>query len=150
MTILEALNQYLDAADVDRATIDEVASISKLKTFSANEIIFREDQASDNLYIVTAGLVDVQYLLPSGKRQTVDTVRPGDFLVWSAVVKPYTTSSIGICRAATEVVAIDAAGLRALCEKDTHFGYHLLAQMARVCRRRLQAARLQIADVDMR
>ena len=86
--------------------------------------------------------------MPSGKRQTVDTLKAGDFLVWSSIVKPHTTSSIGICRAKAEVVEIEAASLRTLCEQDTHFGYHLLGQIARVIRRRLQAARLQIADLD--
>lgn len=148
MAIVDILRQYLDAPDVADATIDEVAQISHPKEFSAGDIIFREDQASDHLYIVTAGQVDVQYLLPSGKRQTVDTLAPGDFLVWSAVVKPHTTNAIGICRVKSEVLAIQADALRALCEKDPLFGYRLVSQLARVLRRRLQAARLQISDVD--
>jgi CRP/FNR family transcriptional regulator, cyclic AMP receptor protein len=148
MVPVEVLRRYLDAADVSDATIDAVAAISRFQDFAAGAIIFREDQASDHLYIVTAGQVDVQYLLPSGKRQTVDTLSPGDFLVWSAVVKPYKTNAIGICRVTSQVVAINADGLRELCEKDTRFGYRLVSQLARVIRRRLQAARLQITDQD--
>ena len=148
MTILEALNQYLDAADVSEETIKAVAEISHLRNYEADDILYREGEESDHLGIVTSGQVDVQYLLPSGKRMTVDNLTAGDFLVWSAIVKPHTTSSIAICRAKAEVVAIEAAGLRALCEKDPHFGYHLMTQIARVIRRRLQAARLQLADVD--
>jgi CRP-like cAMP-binding protein len=146
--IVEILRDYLDAADVSDETIQAVAAITQTRSFEADDIIFREDQESDHLYIVTKGHVDVQYLLPSGRRKTVDTLRPGDFLVWSAVVKPHTTSSIAICRASTEVVAIDAEGLRKLCEQDTRFGYRLVSQLARVIRRRLQAARLQIADLE--
>jgi len=146
--IVEILRVYLDAADVSDDTIREVAEITDQRTFEAGDIIFREEQASDHLYIVTKGQVDVQYLLPSGRRQTVDRLGPSDFLVWSAVVKPHTTSSIAVCRAKTEVVAIEAEALRRLCEKDTHFGYHLTSQLARVIRRRLQAARLQIADLE--
>jgi CRP-like cAMP-binding protein len=148
MTVLDYLRKYLDAADVGAETILACAEISHERTYAAGDIVFRADEASDHLYIVTDGQVDVQYLMPNGRRQTVDTLNPGDFLVWSALVKPHTTSSIGICRAATKVVAIEAEGLRQLCEKDTLFGYRLMGQMARVIRRRLQAARLQIADVD--
>lgn len=148
MVPVEVLRRYLDAADVSDATIEAVAAISRFQDFAAGAIIFREDQASDHLYIVTSGQVDVQYLLPSGKRQTVDTLSPGDFLVWSAVVKPYKTNAIGICRVTSQVVAINAEGLRELCEKDTRFGYRLVSQLARVIRRRLQAARLQITDQD--
>ena len=147
MVPVDLFRKYLDAADVSDATIKEVARLARELRFEAGGIIFREDQASDHLYIVTSGQVDVQYLLPSGKRQTVDTLAPGDFLVWSAVVKPYTTDAIGICRAKSTVVAVEAEGLRALCEKDTLFGYRLTSQLARVIRRRLQAARRQIADL---
>lgn len=148
MCVLDRLRQYLEAGDVSPQTLQAIVDISHYQRFEAGEIIFREDQASDHLYIVTEGLVDVQYLLKSGKRKTVDVIKPGDFLVWSAIVKPHTTSSIGICRAKTEVLAIEAEALRALCDKDTHFGYHLMSQLARVIRRRLQAARLQLADLE--
>lgn len=147
MTILEALHQYLDADGVREETIRAVAEVSHVRNYEAGEILYREDEASDHLGIVTSGQVDVQYLLPSGKRQTVDTLKAGDFLLWSAIVKPHATSSIGVCRAKAELVAIEASSLRVLCEQDAHFGYRLMGQMARVIRRRLQAARLQIADM---
>ncbi|MFZ5831910.1 MAG: Crp/Fnr family transcriptional regulator [Planctomycetota bacterium] len=148
MTISEALHQYLDAADVNEQTLQEVEKITHVREYNAGDIVFREDEASDHLYIVIAGQVDVQYLLPSGKRQTFDTCNPGDFLCWSAVVRPHKTSSIGICRAKSAVIAMSGSGLRELSERDPHFGYHLQGQMARVIRRRLQAARKQIADLD--
>lgn len=148
MSILEALNKYLEAADVNPETLKELESFSHIKKYNPGDFVFRENQSSDHLYIVLSGLVDVQYLLPSGKRQTVDSCEQGDFLVWSAVVQPHTTQSIGICRTPTETVAIEAAPLRELCEKDPHFGYHLQRQMARVSRRRLGAARTQITDMD--
>ena len=148
MVPVEVLRKYLDAADVSDETIEAVAELSNEKTYEADDIIFREDQTSEHLYIVTSGRVDVQYLLASGKRQTVDNLEPGDFLVWSAVVNPHTTDAIAICRAKSTLVAIEAEGLRELCEKDPLFGYRLVSQLARVIRRRLQAARRQIADSE--
>ncbi len=148
MTILEALNEYLDAKGVAPETLQAVAEMSHVRALKAGELLFRADQESDHLYIVTEGQVDIQYLMPSGKRQTFDTLGPGDFGVWSAVVEPHTTSSIGLCRIPTTVVAVEAAKLRALCRKDTDFGFRLMKQMARVIRRRLRAARQQIAEAD--
>jgi len=144
----EVLRKYLDAADVSDETIEAVAQLSCEVEFETDDIVFREEQASDHLYIVMTGQVDVQYLLASGKRQTVDKLTESDFLVWSAIVKPHTTDAIAICRVKSKLVSIDAVGLRELCEKDTLFGYRLVSQLARVIRRRLQAARLQIADLD--
>lgn len=146
MVPVEILRKYLDAADVSDETIQAVAKLSRDETYEVDDIIFREDQTSEHLYIMTSGAVDVQYLLASGKRQTIDSLAPGDFLVWSAVVKPHTTEAIAICRAKSTLVAIEATGLRELCEKDARFGYRLVSQLARVIRRRLQAARRQLAD----
>jgi CRP-like cAMP-binding protein len=149
-TVLEVLNTYLETDGVNPKTIEAVAEFSEERHIEAGEMLFRAEKASDHLYIVASGEVDVQYLQPSGMRQAVDTLGPGDFGVWSAVVEPHTTSSIGICRTPVTVVAIEAERLRALCDEDSVFGYHLLRQMARVIRRRLQAARLQIADMETR
>ncbi len=148
MTILEALNEYLDANGVAPETLQAVAEISHLRELEAGELLFRADQKSNRLYIVLEGQVDVQYLMPSGMRRTFDTLKPGDFGVWSAVVEPHTTSSIGLCRIPTKVVAVEAEPLRALCRKDTDFGFRLMKQMARVIRRRLRAARQQIAETE--
>jgi CRP-like cAMP-binding protein len=147
-TALDVLNLYLDAKGVSPKTIEAVADFSEFRDLAAGDVLFRAEKASDHLYIVVSGDVDVQYLQPSGKRQTVDTLGPGDFGVWSSVVEPHKTSSIGICRTPVRVLAIEAERLRALCEEDTDFGYHLLGQMARVIRRRLHAARFQIAEME--
>jgi CRP-like cAMP-binding protein len=147
-TITELLNTYMEAEGVDPKTIEAVADISELRSLEPGEVLFRADKASDHMYIVTDGEVDIQYLLPSGKRQTVDTLHAGDFGVWSAVVAPHTTFSIGICRTAATVVAVEGHRLRELCEEDTHFGYRLLSQLSRVIRRRLQAARMQLAEME--
>jgi CRP-like cAMP-binding protein len=148
MTILEALNEYLDAKGVAPETLQAVAAMSHLQTLKAGELLFRADQQSDHLYIVTEGQIDIQYLMPSGKRQTFDVLGPGDFGVWSDVVEPHTTSSIGLCRIPTTVVAIEAERLRTLCRTDTDFGFRFMKQMARVIRRRLRAARQQIAEAE--
>lgn len=148
MTILDSLNEYLDAEGVAPETLQTVADLSCERHLKAGDLLFRADQESDRLYIVTEGQVDIQYLMPSGKRQTFDVLEPGDFGGWSAVVEPHTTSSIGVCRTPTTVVAIDAAELRELCRKDTDFGFRLMKQMACVIRRRLRAARQQIAEAD--
>mgnify|MGYP000265358893 CR=1 FL=1 len=148
MSVVELLKSSLGAADVSQATIDEIASISETRTYDADEIIYRESDSSDYLCIVSSGMIEVQYLLPSGIRRTVDTLNPGDVLVWSALVQPYTTNSIGISRTKSEVLAIPGPKLRDICEKDTKLGYRLMSQIAQVIRRRLQAARLQIAEVE--
>ena len=140
----ELIKEYLGSDNISDATIKELVSICEKKTYEANDIIYREHDESTQLYIVNSGQVDIQYMMPNGKRETVDTCTKGDYLVWSALIKPHRTNSIGICRARAELLAFDGVKLRALCEKDSQFGYQMMSLISRVIRRRLQAARKEI------
>ena len=148
MVPIEELRKYFEAADVSPSTLESLARISSTRELVAGEILFREHEISEYLYVIVSGQVDVQYLLKSGKRKSFDILGPGDFLVWSAVIKPHKTVSIGICRAKTEVIAIEAAPLRELCEADCRFGYRLMSQLAQSLRHRLKGARRQLADFE--
>ena len=143
----ELIKEYLGDDGISEETLMELAAICERKVFKADEIIYREHDESTQLFIVNSGQVDIQYKTPKGKRETIDICYKGDFLVWSALVKPYQTNSIGICRAKAEILAFDGVKLRNLCEKDTRFGYCLMSLVAGVIRRRLQAARKEIVDL---
>jgi len=143
----EMISEYLGMEGISKSTLSELASFCEVKKYEANDIIYREHDESTQLFIVKSGQVDVQYKMPNGKRETVDSCFKGDFLLWSALVKPYQTNSIGICRAKAEILALDGVKLRDLCEKDTSFGYQMMSLVAQVIRRRLQAARKEIVDL---
>ncbi len=143
----ELIKEYLGKGGVSDATVSELVSICEIKAFEAGDIIYREHDESTQLFIVNSGQVDIQYMMPNGKRETVDTCVKGDYLVWSALIKPHQTNSIGICRARAELLAFDGVKLRELCEKDTAFGYQMMSLISRVIRRRLQAARKEIVTL---
>lgn len=143
----ELIKEYLGAGGISDTTVNELISICEVVTYEANDIIYREHDESTRLFIVDSGQVDIQYMMPNGKRETVDTCFKGDYLVWSALVQPHRTTSIGICRAKAQLLAFDGLKLRALCEKDTVFGYQMMSLIARVIRRRLQAARKEIVTL---
>lgn len=143
----ELIKEYLGKGEVSDSTLSELASFCEIKIYEANDIVYRKHDESTQLYIVRSGQVDIQYMTPSGKLETIDNCVKGDFLVWSALVQPYRTNSSGICRARAEILAFDGVKFRALCEKDTLFGYQMMSLIARVIRRRLQVTRNEIVDL---
>ena len=145
---IDLVRKYFGNEGIKDETLQEIASFSELKSYNAGDILYREHDLSEFLYVVHSGQIDIQYLLANGRRKTVDTQIEGDYMVWSAVVPPHRTNSIGICRARAEALAIDGTKLRALCEKDLNFGYKFMSHIATVIRRRLQAARKQITDME--
>ncbi|GHV08937.1 hypothetical protein AGMMS50229_18150 [Campylobacterota bacterium] len=144
----DLLTQYLKVKNIREETWQKLAEISEHAVYEAGEILYREHEQSTHLYIVHSGQVDIQYLMPNGRRKTVDTLLEGDFMLWSAVVPPYKTNSIGICRAHAELIAIDGPKLLQLCESDPMFGYQFMSLIATVIRRRVQSARQQLVDLE--
>ena len=143
----ELIKEYLGIGGISDSTLSELASFCEIKVFEANDIIDREYEESTHLFIVLSGQIDVQYMTSGGKRETFDSCVKGDILMWSALVQPYKSNSIDICRAHAELLAFDAVKLRTLCDNDPHFGYQLMSLIARVIRRRLQVTRKEIIDL---
>jgi CRP-like cAMP-binding protein len=145
-TTIELLKQSL-VPEVTEKELNEIMSFSTEQTFQAGEIVYRENEKSSQLLLVKEGQVDVQYMMATGRRETLDICREGDILVWSALLPPHNTTSIGICRAKTVLITIDALKLRDFCKKNTNFGFYLMRHIAGVIRRRLQAARIEIVSL---
>ena len=143
--IADLLKQYMNIPDASAKTLDELEKICEVKTFSANDIIYREHEDSRYLYIVISGQVDIQYLLKDGRRKTLDNCMPGDYLLWSALIEPNQTNSIGVSRTTSELLQVDGKRFLEICRRDTDFGFHMMSLIASVIRRRLQAARYQLS-----
>lgn len=143
--IVEALTRYLNIPDILPETLAKLDKICELKHYAANDIVYREHEESRHLFVIVSGQVDVQYLLKDGRRLTLDNCTVGDYLLWSAVIPPYKTNSIGICRVATDLLSVDGKELLRICDEDPSFGYKVMSRVASVIRRRLQASRQQLS-----
>ena len=104
----ERLRAYPYFAGANEESLRELAMASEELTFQEGQVLFREDQTAEHLYILIRGEVDIQYELNTGEHRTVDTVVAGDVLVWSALVRPYRTTALAIARRMSEVIAIDS------------------------------------------
>ncbi|GHT32819.1 hypothetical protein FACS1894214_4760 [Planctomycetales bacterium] len=145
----ELVKKYLgtDIEGLAEPTLSQLAAIAEVKTYNASEILSHELDDSINLMVVLSGQVDIQYMLPNGKRETVDSCCSGDLMGWSSIVPPHKTNSIDICRSKAEVLAFNGEKLREICSKNTDFGFKMMSFIARVIRRRLQAAQKEIVHL---
>lgn len=141
----EILRRYPCFSGLAESSLKQLAMMSEEKSVPAGAVIFHEDEEAAHLYIVTEGEVNIQYVLGNGDHQTVDTLVAGDLMVWSSVVEPHRTHSVGAARTAVKLVAVDAPKLRLLMEQDPILGHQLMQAVAREIAQRLHGARLQLA-----
>lgn len=141
----EVLRAYPYFAGANEESLRQLAMATEELTFQEGQLLFREGQAAERLYILIRGEVDIQYELNTGEHRTVDTVVAGDVLVWSALVRPYRTTALAIARRTSEVIAVDSRKLRELCESDRDLGFSLMTEIAQATSHRLEGARVQLA-----
>jgi len=85
---------------------------------------------------------------PGERGHTIGTASKGDLLGWSALRGASNSWTVS-ARATRETRCLAFSGreVRALCDRDPGFGYHLMRYGFEVVARRLTDARLQLLDV---
>jgi len=144
----ELLRRYPYFAGVSEESLKAVAMIADEKRTRAGAQLFSEGDPADTLNIIVRGEVNIQFILGSGERRTVDTLVDGDILGWSALVEPYKYTAVGTASKEMQVVSINAKKLRELCDKDPLLGYRLMTQIAKLLAHRLEGARIQLAAIS--
>jgi len=144
----EILRRYPYFATADDEGLRKLAMICDEITVAAGVILYREGDKADKLYILADGEVDIQYTLGSGELRTVDTVVPGELLMWSALVEPFKSTAVVAVRAPSKLIALDADKLRAFCAEDLKVANEVLLRMTKMLATRLEGARIQLATID--
>lgn len=141
----ELLRRFTCLSGASEQILKQVAMLSEEKNAQAGDVLFREGEDATHLHIVVEGEVEIQYVLGDGSYQTVDTLIAGDLMLWSSLVEPHTTHSMGVARTNVKLVAIDAPKLREMMQAEPELGYLVMRALASAIANRLHGARLQIA-----
>jgi CRP-like cAMP-binding protein len=125
---------------------DQLMGIAELVDFEPNEVIHREGDESDKLFLVVRGHVAIEL---AGRLEVlrVETVGPGGEFGWSSMLQGAGRYFQSRALDGVQALAFDAAELRLMCEEDPRFGYALMTRLLAVVAERLQATRLQIVDM---
>lgn len=147
-TVVQVLRAGPLFASLEPQHLETLATFAQEVTWSEDQVVFREGEPDDRLYLVVEGLVALDIYVPGRGRVTILTVGPHEVLGWSAAV-PEVEKKTASARALqpTRAVAIDAERLHAACEQDHDLGYQVYRALSNVIASRLKATRLQLLDI---
>jgi CRP-like cAMP-binding protein len=133
---------------LERQHFEQFIGIATEVSWSTDQVIFREGERDDRIYLVLEGRVALEIYVPNRGRVTILTLGPDEIFGWSAAV-PVVQTRTASARAAqpTRAVAFDAAALRAACERDHDLGYVVYRRLTNVIAGRLTATRMQLLDM---
>ena len=147
---------FSDLSDEQR---DKIAQLSREMTFETGDILFREGDSADNIYIVLQGMVAVEVGLLGRQRRrcaTIATARRGESVGWSAAIgsRKYLASAYAVEK--TTAVVVDRRAVQWLFVDNPASGLRVMEKLIDLARSRLSrtteilASMLSTASHDLK
>ena len=145
--VLNALQTLAFTKDLEKGQLKKLASISTYVTFSEGAMLFREGDASDLVYLIESGEVNLVTKVPGHGQVRILTLGPGELMGWSSLFPPEKKTAGAVALQPTRVIAINATQLREMCQVDPELGTTIMWRVAEIISTRLRAARGQLLDM---
>lgn len=125
--------------------MERIAGISRMADYGAGELIFRQGDFGEHLYVIASGRVFLERSVDMGGRKgrvVIEALGRGQTLgCWSTLLaEPHVLMSTATCQEPTQVVVIRGADLRAMMTGNASFGFNVLEKLCFLLRERIQAA----------
>lgn len=123
--------------DLNESQLEQIAQICEERVCQLGTVIFEENAASDELYIIADGMVDIRVdpsilgVSSSTGPTTITTLHRGQIFGEIALVDQGLRSASARCADNnTRLLVIKRDDLIALCERDFQMGYVLMRNIA--------------------
>lgn len=146
--LAEKLRQNPWFQPLEPVHFQKLVDIAVEKNWSEGEIIFREGDQHDYLYLIVEGQIALEKHIPNQGQITILTLGKDELFGWSGVMPVIGTRTTG-ARAVrpTSAIGFDSKALRAACKADHDLGYHVFRRLTNVIAGRLSATRLQLLNM---
>jgi CRP-like cAMP-binding protein len=112
--------------------LEKVAELCREQTFNADDIIFKENDKSSELYLIQDGLVEITLSVPEpGTEKSLVTLGNGQIFGEMALLDEGPRTASARCIAdGTRLWVAKRADFISLCEKDTGIGFIVMKNIA--------------------
>ena len=149
MTIQEAsiLGRQPFLRGLPDSQLADLAALCTHVHVPAGQRLFEEGATADRFWLIDAGQVTLDAMVPGQGRVIIETLGRGDVLGLSWLTPPYQWRFGAIARQPMQAFEFDARAVRTACDADPALGYELTQRISRVVVNRLQATRARLLDV---
>ncbi|QDU98871.1 Crp/Fnr family transcriptional regulator [Lignipirellula cremea] len=144
LTVLRKL-RFLDQLGEEH--LQQLAGIAREVSFAQGDVIFREGDPAQDLYLLTHGLVSLEICSAGVGCRRILSLAPGELLGWSPVLEGGQMTATARAVEPTSAIALDGKALLAICAEHPHFGYEFMRRAAMALAKRLRATRMQMLDI---
>jgi CRP/FNR family transcriptional regulator, cyclic AMP receptor protein len=126
--------------------IARLAETARHISLPAGHRLFTEDSPARKFWIIDAGRVALDALVPGVGRVVIEQLGRGDVVGLSWLEPPYQFRYGAITTQPMQAYEFDAVAVRAACEQEPALGYALLNRFMAIALHRLQATRARLLE----
>lgn len=126
--------------------ISRLADLACHVSIPAGCRLFEEEMPARKFWIIDAGQVALDALVPGVGRVVIERLGRGDVVGLSWLETPYQFRYGAVTTQPMQAYEFDAVAVRAACDEDPALGYALLDRFLAVALRRLQATRARMLE----
>jgi CRP/FNR family cyclic AMP-dependent transcriptional regulator len=112
----------------------------------AGQRLFEEGTTADRFWLIDAGQVAIDTVVPDQGRLTIETIGRGDITGVSWLLPPYQWRFGAATKQRVQAFEFDARAVRAVCDEDPAVGYELSRRISGILARRLEATHARLRD----
>ncbi len=136
---------FLEGLDADIVVL--IAGCASNVRFATGEYLLHEGDEADRFYLIRQGTVALEMHVPGRDPVVFLTLKEGDMLGTSWLLPPYRWVYDARAVELTRAFKFDAHCVRDKGEQDNRVGYQMMKRFIPPLIERLQAARVQAADI---
>ena len=126
--------------------LDRLAGLARHVSLPARERLFDEGGTADKFWLIDAGRVALDAMVPGRGRVIIETLGRGDVIGLSWLLPPYQWRFGAVTTAPLQAFELDGREVREACAADLALGYELNRRFIAVLVHRLQATRNRLLE----
>lgn len=127
--------------------INRILQYTHLRTYSPNEIIFKDKEPGLGMYIIKSGKIKVVLNQGGLKEKVLADLHSGDFFGELALIDEIHRSASAIAVKESELIAFFRPDLLSLCDKDPGLGNKILMELAKIVSFRLRKTNEELQNL---
>jgi CRP/FNR family transcriptional regulator, cyclic AMP receptor protein len=131
--------------------LDTLAALCRHVAVPSGRRLFDEDEHADRFWLIDAGQVVIDTMVPGRGRVAIETLGRGDVagVLWLGP-PPYVLRFGAVTTQPMQGFEFDGRGVRAACDCDPALGYELSRRVTGLVVRRLEATHARLIDAYSR
>lgn len=132
VAIVEGLSRSKLATEMSPAQCAALAATMTSRDLAPGEVLVREGDTDDHLYVVVTGALGVVKAAGTGNELTLNALRPGDVAGELSFLDGATRFASLVAMSDTRVLSLGRGDLEALLDRDPHLVYRVMRAIVRV------------------